>query len=171
MRKKFFTHYDLKELKSQLRLMIEVEAEDNFLTHFRQTMLFKNEEMVSGNIKNDSFKLWIHEQGRLGLTGVFYPVVRGKLNPLSQGTEIKINSKMNSIGRAIFLLITAAMAYGVLQSIVIQENNELQYLIPRALMGMLLLGLMCTVPLVIHLKTSGLIKKYLVDELKLSHQR
>lgn len=171
MEKKFLTNYDLKELKSKLHLMIEVEAEDYFLTHFRQTMLFKNEEVVSGNIKNDSFRLWIHEQGRLGLTGVFYPVVRGKLNPLSQGTEIKINSKMNSIGRAIFLLITSAIAYGVLQSIVIQENNELQYLIPRALMGILLVGLMCTVPLVIHLKASSVIKKYLVDELKLSHQR
>ncbi len=78
---------------------------------------------------------------------------------------------MNSIGRAIFLLITSAIAYGVLQSIVIQESNELQYLIPRALMGILLVGLMCTVPLVIHLKTSSVIKKYLVDELRLSHQR
>ena len=43
MKTRFFADYDLKELKSRLKSIIEVENEDNLITHFRQSILFKDE--------------------------------------------------------------------------------------------------------------------------------
>ncbi|MFT6055001.1 MAG: EamA domain-containing membrane protein RarD [Roseivirga sp.] len=78
---------------------------------------------------------------------------------------------MNAIGRTVFLTFTLILSFGILSEIVIQETNELKYLIPRALMGMLLLGVVSTVPLLLYFRTLRIIRTHLINELKLSHQR
>src|SRR5688500_5493613 len=119
MATKLFWDKDAIELKARLDSIIEVENEDNLRTHFRQTILFKDNGMVSGTINQDNFKIWIHEQGRIGVTGIFYPVVQGQFKPLSQGTEIEFKAKMNIIGQAVFLVIATILAYGIVTAIVI----------------------------------------------------
>ena len=91
--------------------------------------------------------------------------------PRSQGTEIQFSSKMNVIGRTVFLTFNLILSFGILTEIVIQETNELKYLIPRALMGMFLLGLVSTAPLLLYFRTLRIRKTHLINELKLSHQR
>ncbi|MFT6055000.1 MAG: hypothetical protein ACJAS3_003249 [Roseivirga sp.] len=57
MKKKFFTNYGLKELKSKLSLIIEDEDEDTFKTHFSQIIFSKHDDRVTGHLRNKSFKL------------------------------------------------------------------------------------------------------------------
>jgi hypothetical protein len=164
---KLFWDKDSKELKAKLDSIIEVENEDNLKTHFRQTILFKDEGKVSGTVGQDNFKLWTHEQGRRWATGIFYPIVFGQFRPLSQGLEIELKSKMNIIGKVVFIAIATLLAYGILTGIVIQDNNEMRFVIPRLLIGTVLFGLMISVPTFIYFKTSKTIKEYLTKELGL----
>ena len=60
---KYYWDNEVEDLKSKLTSIIDVPNEDNFRTHFRQTILFKDENKVSGTIKQDGFKIWTHEQG------------------------------------------------------------------------------------------------------------
>jgi hypothetical protein len=123
--------------------------------------LFKDEGKVSGTINQDNFKIWTHEQGRGGVTGIFYPIVQGQLTPLTQGLEIEFKSKMNIIGKTVFIAIATIMAYGIVTGIVIQENNEMGFVIARLLLGTVLFGLMISVPAFIYFKASRTITEYL----------
>lgn len=168
MATRFLADYDLNELKEKLNLIIEVKNEDNLRTHLRQTLLFKDERLVSGTISNESFKIWTHEQGRwTGTTGIFYPIVEGRPRQLSRGLEIEFKSKMNIIGRTIFLLIIIGVGYGITTGIIIQDNNDIKFLIPRLLIGAILFGLFISLPTFIHIRTSRITKQYLIKELGL----
>ena len=168
---KYFLDEDLKELKTKLESIIDVENEDNLITHFRQTILFKDNGKVSGTINQDNFKIWIHEQGRGGVTGLFYPIVEGQFRPLSQGLEIEFKSKMNIIGKVVFVAIATMLAYGILTGIVIQENNEMRGVILRLLIGTVLFGLVISVPTLIYFKTARTIKEHLTKEFRLRNAR
>jgi len=168
---KLFTDDNIERFKSRLNSIIEVENKDDLRTHFRQTILFKDENKVSGNVENNEFKIWTHEQGRRGVTGIFYPIVIGQFKPLEQGLEIELKSKMNIIGRIVFIAVAILLAYGILTGIVIQSNNEIRYLIPRLLIGTILIGLMISVPSFIYFKTSRTVKEYLTKELGLRNAR
>lgn len=168
---KLFWNKDAKELKIKLDSIIEVENDDTLKTHFRQTILFKDNGKVSGAVNQDNFKIWTHEQNRRGTTGIFYPIVQGQFRALSQGLEIELTSKMNIIGKVFFLIIATVLAYGILTGIVIQDNNEMRFIIPRLLIGIVLFGLMISVPTFIYFKTSKTIKEYLTKELGLRNAR
>lgn len=140
-------------------------------THFCQTISFADEGKVSGKIKQDNFKIWIHEQGRRGATGIFYPIVYGRFIPSSQGVEIELKSKMNVIGKVLFLIAITGLAYGILSGIITQENNELKSLAPRLLLGTVLFALMISVPTFLYYKTSRAIKEFLIKELGLRSAR
>jgi len=167
MATRFLADYDLNQLKEKLNSIIEVKNEDNVKTHLRQTLLFKDEGLVSGTINNESFKIWTHEQGRSGVTGIFYPIIEGLPRKLSGGLEIEFKSKMNIIGRTIFLLIIIGVGYVITTGIIIQEDNDIQFLIPRFLIGAVLFGLFISLPTFIHIRTSRITKQYLVKELGL----
>jgi hypothetical protein len=171
MSTKIFWNKDTKELTAKLSSIIEVENEDNLKTHFRQAILFKDNGKVSGTINQENFKIWTHEQGRRGVTGIFYPIVHGQLRPLDQGLEIEFKSKMNIIGKVVFIAIGTMLAYGIITSVVIQENNEMRFVIPRLLIGTVLFGLVISVPTFIYIKTSRTIKEYLINELGLRNAR
>ncbi len=164
---RFFADYDSNGLKQKLNSIIQVKNEDNLKTHLRQTVLFKDEGLVSGTMNNESFKIWTHEQGRYGATGIFYPIIEGRTRLLSQGLEIEFKSKMNIIGRTIFLLIMIGAGYGITTGIIIQENNDIKFLIPRFLIGIFLFGLFISVPIFTHYRTSRITKQYLIKELGL----
>lgn len=167
MATRFLADYDLNELKQKLNSVIQVINEDNLKTHIRQTLLFKDEGLVSGTITNDNFKVWTHEQGRFGVTGIFYPVIEGRPRQLSRGLEIEFKSKMNIIGKTIFLLIAIGIGYAITTSIIIQDENEIKYLIPRFLIGTILFGLFISLPTFIHIRTTRITKQYLIKELGL----
>lgn len=163
----FLADYDLNELKKRLNSIIEVKNEDNLKTHLRQTLLFKDEGLVSGTFNTDNFKIWTHEQGRMGATGIFYSIIEGHPRQLSHGLEIQFKSKMNIIGRTIFLLIAIGIGYAITTGIIIQDNNDIKFLIPRLLIGLVLFELLITVPTFIHARTSRITKQYLIKELGL----
>ena len=171
MPRKYYWDNDIEELKSKLNSIIDVPNEDTFQTHFRQTILFKDEYKVSGTLKQDNFKIWTHEQGRGGMTGIFYPIVQGRFRPLNQGLEIEFKSKMNIIGKVVFVPSAAVLAYALVTGIVIQENNELRFVIARLLLATVLFGLMISVPSFIYFKTCSIIKKALITELGLRNVR
>lgn len=127
MATRFSADYDLNKLKEKLNSIIEVKNEDNLRTHLRQTLLFKDEGLVSGTITNDNFKVWIHEQGRAGATGIFYPIIEGRPRPLSRGLEIEFKSKMNIIGRTIFLIIAIGIGYAITTGIIIVSTRPTTY--------------------------------------------
>ena len=167
MATRFLADYDLNELEKRLNSIIEVKNEDNLKTHLHQTILFKDEGLVSGTVTNDNFKIWTHEQGRSGVTGIFYPIIEGRPRQLSRGLEIEFKSKMNIIGQTIFLLIAIGVGYGIITGIIIQDNNDMKYLIPRFLIGTVLFGLFISVPSFIHIRTARITKQYLIKELGL----
>jgi hypothetical protein len=167
MATRFLADYDLNELKKKLNSIIEVKNEDNLKTHLRQTLLFKDEGLVSGTVTNDNFKIWTHEQGRTGATGIFYPIIEGRPRQLSRGLEIEFKSKMNIIGRAIFLLIAIGIGYAITTGIIIHGDNDIKYLMPRFLMGTVLFGLFISIPSFIYIRTSRVTKQYLIKELGL----
>ena len=168
---KYYWDNGVQELKSKLNSIIDVPNEDNFRTHFRQTILFKDDNKVSGTVKQDSFRIWTHEQGRGGVTGIFYPIVQGQIRPLSQGFEIEFKSKMNIIGKVVFVVIATLIAYGIVTGIVIQDDNEMKFVIRRLLVGTILFGLIISVPLFIYFRTSRIIKTTLIKELGLRNAR
>lgn len=165
MSTKLYWDKDTKELKAKLDSIIEVENKDNLKTHFRQIILFKDEGKVSGIINNDNFKIWTHEQGRRGMTGIFYPIVHGQFKPLSQGLEVELKTEMNIFGKVVFIAIAAFFGYGILTGIVIQENNVFRFVIPRIIIGTIMFGLLISVPIFIYLKTSRIIREFLTKEL------
>ena len=167
MATRFLADYDLNELNKKLNSIIEVKNEDNLKTHLRQALLFQDEGLVSGTVTKDNFKIWTHEQGRSGVTGIFYPIIEGSPRQLSRGLEIEFKSKMNIIGRTIFLLIIIGVGYGITTAIIIQENNDIKFLIPRFLIGAVLFGLFISVPTFIHSRTARITKQYLIKELGL----
>jgi hypothetical protein len=165
-----FSDKDAVELKAKLRSIIDVENEDNWKTHLRQTILSKDNWKVSGSVKQDRFAIWSHEHGMI-MTGIFYPIVQGQFRPLSQGLEIVFKSKMNIVGRALFAAIAIMTAYGMWTGIVIQETNELRFLIPRLLIATILFGLMISVPSFIYVRTSRTVTKALIEQLGLRNAR
>jgi hypothetical protein len=171
MATKLFTDDNVESFKSRLSSIIEVANEDDLRTHFRQTILFKDEGRVSGVIASNTFKIWTHEQGGSGVTGIFYPIITGQIRPLPQGLEIELNSKLNSIGKAVLIFVWIILTYWIVTGIVIQENNELKYLMSRSLIGMILLALMLSVPIYIYKRTSRIVKRYLTKELGLRNAR
>lgn len=165
--RKFLANYDIIELKSRLSSVIEVKNNDDIQTHFRQIFLLLDEGKDSGTIENESFKIWTHEQGPTGATGIFYPIIEGIVKPSHQGLEIEFKSKMNLIGRTVFFIIAFLMAYITLSGIIIQENNDFKFLIRRILVGGVFFGGMLFIPLYIHFRTSKIIKNFFIKELEL----
>ena len=167
MATRFLADYDLTELKQRINSIIQVKNEDNLKTHLRQILLFKDEGLVSGTMNNENFKIWTHEQSFFGTTNIFYPIIEGLPRQLSRGLEIEFKSRMNIIGRTIFLLIIIGVGYGITTGIIIQENNDIRFLIPRFLIGTVLFGLSISVPTFIHISTVKITKQYLIKELGL----
>jgi hypothetical protein len=162
----YYFHNNIEELKLKLNSIIDTPNQDNFRTHFRQSILFKDINKVSGTIKHGSFKIWTHEQGRV--TGIFYPIVQAQFRPLSQGVEIEMKSKMNIIGKIVFAVVAIMLAYGIVTAIVIQENNMIEFVTRRLLIGTVLFALMISVPSFIYFKTLKTMKLSLIKELGLT---
>lgn len=157
----------IAHLKSKLSSLIERTADDNLKTHLRQIFLFDNEAKLLGNISQTGFRVWIHEQGRSGVTGAFYPVVHGHFSLSTRGVQVSLRSKMNIVGKIIVLVVASLISYGLLTNIILQNDNSIKYLIPRIFVSMVILTLMMSVPLFIHFRTSRIVKRYLVSELGL----
>lgn len=158
---------EIEQLRSKLSSLIELRADDNLKTHLRQIFLFDKEGKLLGNTSQTGFKVWIHEQGRAGATGIFYPVVHCSFQLTSSGTQISLTSKMNLAGRMMLLIIAVLISYGLLTGIIIQNDNTIQYIIPRIFISIVLLILMMSVPLFIFFRTSRIIKSHLASQLGL----
>jgi hypothetical protein len=105
---------DVKELKTRLDSIIDVENEDNLRTHFRQTVLFKDNGKVSGQSARINSKFGLTNKGGVVRQVYSYPILYGQFTPLSQGLEIEFKSKMNIIGKGVFIGIALMLAYGIL---------------------------------------------------------
>lgn len=162
-----FWNGDRAAQESRLNSIIEVENEDNLKTHFRQIVLFKDDGKISGVIYPDRFKIWIQKQGRSGVTGIFYPIIEAQMRYSHRGIAVAFSSKMNIIGRFFCFIGGTVLVYGIATGIVIQENNEMRFIIPRLLAGALLFLLASLVPAAIYFRTSRIVKTHVIRELGL----
>lgn len=162
MNTRLVTNGSIEEFKFRIVSLMEVECRDDLLTHFRQAILFENSRKISGVVEGNRFKIWIHEPERLGATGVFYPVVTGKLFLVNNGLEVELGARMNVIGIVIFIIIATGLMYGILTGIILREDNALRYLLTRAIAGLVLFGMMISVPSFIYFRTKRIVTQYLV---------
>jgi hypothetical protein len=166
MSTKYYGDKGILELKEKLNSIIEIENEDNLRTHFKNGILKINNTKVSGEIINNTFKIWITDK-----LGVFYPVVLGNFKSINNGIEIELSSKMNIIGKALCAGIMTILAYAIIFGIIIQENNEIRFLILRSIVGLIIYGLMLSLPIIIYKRTSKALINYLIEELKIRNAR
>jgi hypothetical protein len=166
MSTKYYEDKGILELEEKLNSIIEIENEDNLRTHFQNGILKINNTKVSGEIINNTFKIWTTDK-----LGVFYPVVLGNFKSINNGIEIELSSKMNIIGKALCAGLMTILAYAIIFGIIIQENNEIRFLILRSIVGLIIYGLMLSLPIIIYKRTSKALINYLIEELKIRNAR
>ena len=62
----------------------------------------------SGNVSKDQFVVWKYSRW----TGVFYPVITGKVEFSIGGDSIQLTARMNSFGKLVSALILLIFCYG-----------------------------------------------------------
>jgi len=164
MATKLTTNLSIETVRLRIKSLIEFESTDRFKTHFNQIFNNANDKYVLGTVEDNSFKIWIG--GRRGVTGIFYPIINGTLIKTTNGVDILIKSRMNVIGRIFFIPYSLFMAFYVLTAIVIQERNDLKFLIPRIFIALVLYALMTSVPTVIYFRTSRIVKRHVIEGLR-----
>ncbi|HCW08228.1 MAG TPA: hypothetical protein DGG95_12780 [Cytophagales bacterium] len=74
---------------------------------------------------------------------------------------------MNIIGRTIFFLLLIGIGYAITSGIIIQENNNIRFLIPRFLIGVLIFIVFMALPTFIQRTTTKVVKDQLTKVLGL----
>ena len=164
MATKLTTNLSIETVRLRLKSLIEIECTDTFKNHFDQIFKSKNDTRLLGTVENYNFKIWISDNR--GVTGMFYPIIKGNFIKTRNGIDIKIRSQMNMIGLAFFLAYSFSVAYYVLTAIVIQEQNDIKFLIPRFFIALILYGLFTSVPTVNYLRTSKIVKRHVIEGLR-----
>jgi hypothetical protein len=158
------TNLSIETAQARIQSLIEIERPDTLQTHFDQIFRFKDDTKVLGTMDNHQFKIWISDHNVS--TGIFYPIIKGKLIPTAKGLDIKLTSRLNIIGRIVFLLLSAVIAYYLITHVVIQKRNDLQFLIPRFLIALIMYGLFTSIPTFIYLRTSRIVKRHVIEGIK-----
>lgn len=157
-----------QEITERLQSIIEINTNDSFVTHLKYIVLRENNGLNTGQLKRKSFKFWIHD---FYSTGPFYPVFHADIRGLTRGYEISLKHKMNIAGLFLFLLIYIPLAYVLLTEIIIQENNQLHFLVRRTLVASFLYLLFMTFPLFTYFRTLKLTRNYLLEQLDFNEEK
>lgn len=120
------------ELLNEIKNRIHFSANDSFLSHLKTVFFLRFG--VSGSISPDGFKIWSFGY----LLGALYPVITGEFRKEGDMVSLRISSKLNSLGIAI-ALITSAIWIGVVTYLIFQGDNRLKYLLPRSILGLILM--------------------------------
>ncbi len=80
------------EIVKLIERKIEYPRQDSILNHVKTIFLFQRG--LSGEVNSEGFKIWDYSHW----TGIFYPVFHGKFNSDKGKIDIKISTKLNSLG-------------------------------------------------------------------------
>lgn len=90
-----------------------------------------------GNVSNGKFRIW-----KLSLwIMAFYPVIHGTIDQTGEKPKVTLRTKMNSFGLTILVVIMGFWAFGIIDQVIIQENNDWTFLWKRILIGLIILTL------------------------------
>ena len=144
-------------MEETIRSIIKREVKDDLPNHIK-TALFLREDYYCGTFDSDEFKIWKYSYRR---TGVFYPVIIGKLIGDKEKPKLQIRTKMNSFGKLIQWLILLGVSLGLLESEIISFNLDFAHLV-ISLGGLMLILLFLTPIRMIYWHT----KKNAINEFK-----
>jgi len=164
MSKIYFADCDSDELSHRILNLIQVKRDDKLITHFKQSFLMNDQFKTSGNMEGNTFRIWVP---RSPWSGIFYPVLIGQATKMENGIQVELKTKMNSLIHWPFYAIAAILMYGIFSGIVIQDNNEIRFLIPRMAVSALLFVLILALPVVILKNTEKELMQKVALELNL----
>ena len=107
---------------NKIESLIKVEAENNFLSHFRtilRVVIFWDFDVVYGNIEGLNYTIWTTNF----FTSVFYPIISGEID---NDGRINISLKINLIGKIIYFLFSI-FVISVFSLIMLKEASKFDH--------------------------------------------
>jgi len=133
-----------EEFRSKMKRLITIEETNSINSH-----LFRprrgSDESVRGKMREDEFIIW---RTNRSWNGVLYPIFIGKILRIGDREILKLKVRFNPVAEIIVGLVTLGLIYGIVTGVVIQENNELEFLLQRGMLGLILFLILQTVPLI-----------------------
>jgi len=152
------------KIQTKLEKLITIREKNNFRNH-----MFKSDkgsdETLRGELDKNRFTIW---RTNRTWNGIFYPVFKGRLYEINNTSVIEIKTRFNPLAELIVLILLIGMAYGVLTDIIIQENNELEFIFRRSLIGILIILIFQAVPLISYYNLKNQTIKRLEEYLELT---
>lgn len=161
-----------EEFQSRMKRLIDIEEANLIKNHWHRNT-WGSDEKVRGKTTGDKFIIW---RTNRSWNGVLYPIFIGKISRIGETAILKLEVRFNRVAEIIVGLVALSLIYGIVTGIVIQENNELKFLLRRGIVGVILFLIFQTVPLIsfYSLKNQtlkGLEKYFELRRIKLKRKR
>lgn len=108
-----------QNLLAKVEMNIDENREDSLRNH-----LFSKKYVLYGETSHDSFKLW----KKTSWTGDLYYVVNGKIKEVGSKVDVTLETKMNSFGRVIRLLVFWSFCIGLVYSTLLPVIVSFEFL-------------------------------------------
>jgi hypothetical protein len=121
-------------------------------------------DSISGKVGSNDFVIWRHSHI---WSDMFYSVINGEIINNGNSCYIQIKSKLNKFAKAVVIIFSLFLGYGLLTGIVIQNDNSFRFIILRLLVALIFFTIMQTVPIIAYFDSKRRIMKILTEKLKL----
>lgn len=148
-----------EEFQSKLEKLIDIQEENRIQNHIFKDVR-RTDEIIRGELKKNEFTMW---RTNRRWNGIFYPVFKGEIREINETRLIEIKTRFNPFAELIVLILTLGLVYGIISEIVIQTNNELKHLLMRGIVGILLLLIFQSVPIISYYNLKNQTLKGLQD--------
>ncbi len=122
------------KINERIKSLIVFNKKDWFFSHLK-TFFQLDFHSYHGNISTGQFRIWKLSPWIM----TFYPVIQGTIDQTDDKLKVTLRTKMNSFGLTMLIVIMGLWAFGIIDRIVIQENNDWSFLWKRILIGSLIL--------------------------------
>jgi hypothetical protein len=127
-----------KQILSKIQQRIEYHRKDTLWHHFLTFLKMENSfEGFSGYVREDNFAIWRYSHWY----GAFYIVVRGEVKETDNRVNVLLRCRTNLFGRLMAFLILAGWGYSIVVGIVLQQNNEWEFLWKRIIVGCIMFAI------------------------------
>lgn len=122
------------EFQSRLEQQLVFKASNKFMTHFSGQMYLES-GFLAGEADENQFVVW---QGNQFWSGLFYPIAKGQYLEIQGLDLIEIRIQFNPAAQIIGMCSSIASFFAITFGIVIQQNNELVFVILSGIVGIFL---------------------------------